>query len=122
MFIKITMLVLILAIPGSRLLRAETIMPLEDRDPVGRLPEITVTAPRYAMQSEIHPGMLEEVTVTAQRPSVGIAGSRSQTLEHPASAYWTVPLTFLLVILSILYMSFPAHALVKEANHATTEH
>ena len=118
MSIKITTLILILVILGLTLLNSETFLPLQEPELIGTLPEITVTAPRYDIRGEMYPGMLEEVVVTAKRPSASIASLKQVPINAHNSRYFVLPLMFLLVLVSILYISLHMMVFAKEKNHA----
>ncbi|UCC11563.1 MAG: hypothetical protein JSW02_09455 [candidate division WOR-3 bacterium] len=122
MFAKNMHHLIILVIMGVTLLSSETSVSFQEPDPVGRLPEITVTAPRYDIRDGIYSGMLEEVIVTAQRPSTSINSIQSTETHFNNPTYLVVLLTFMLATLSILYMSLNAYVTAKERNHEGSRH
>ena len=113
---------IILVILGVTLLSSETSVSLQEPDPIGRLPEITVTAPRHNILDGTYSGMLEEVIVTAQRPSTSITSIQSMGTYFNNSQYLLVLLTLMLTTFSILFLSFYGHVTTKEKNHAGSRH
>lgn len=122
MLVKNKLSLIILVILGVTLLSSETSMSPHERDPIGRLPEITVTAPRYDIRDGVYSGMLEEVIVTARRPSTSIHSIQSTGTYSNNSMYLVVLLTFMLATLSILYMSLYGYRTAKEKNHAGSKY
>ena len=97
-------------------------------DSVGRMPEITVTAPRYEYQDEAWAGMVEGVIVEARRPIstgdlVTAAGNESAITfvgnilskdVDTSCLCLSLVLTLTLVPLSIIYISLGAYLVTKE--------
>lgn len=122
MFAKGISHTLILVILGVTLLSSETSVLLQGQDAIGRLPEITVTAPRYDIRDGIYSGMLEEVIVTAQRPLTNMSSIQSTGPHFNNPTYLVVLLTFMLATLSILSMSLYGYVTAKERNHEDSRH
>ena len=122
MSVKSNHYVIILVILGVTLLSSETSVSLQEPDPIGRLPEITVTAPRYDIRHGVYLGMLEEVIVTARRPSTSMNSIQSTGTYLSNSMYLVALLAFMLTTLSILYLSFYDYVTAKEKNHAGSRH
>jgi len=131
--IQMSIMLIILA---TTLKVSKSSVDLPELDSVGMMPEITVTAPRYEYQDEAWLGMVEEVVVEARRLSSSKNGTISedaiQGVINPIFSskdmeynwmFFTFPtqllmlLTFLLVTLSIAYLSFYVYLAAKEVHH-----
>jgi hypothetical protein len=113
---------IILIILGVTLISSDTSLPLQEPELIGRLPEITVTVPRYDIRGEMYPGMLEEVIVTAQRPSINRHTVGSSISYFSKTMFMVTLVTLLLVTLSIMYVSFRAFILKQEVDCAKTKY
>ncbi|MGB7055060.1 MAG: hypothetical protein WBE28_07050 [bacterium] len=141
MFVQKIQISLVLIILAATLHGSEASMDLLELDSVGRIPEITVTAPRYEYQDEAWLGMVEGVVVEAQGPSNGrnetaagdkstaiVGGSMSSknvestSIRYGDSVYLLVSLTLTLATLSILYLSLGTYRATTEAKHDGTKH
>lgn len=130
-----------LVIVGVILMSSGESTNLQELDSIGRLPEISVTAPRYEYQDEAWLGMVEGVMVEARRPSNSIngiaqkdgsdgivSGNLSQPDVESTSLHLGKPLYLLLlvtvtfVILSIIYTSLRVYLVPGETKHDRTKH
>jgi hypothetical protein len=127
--VSISLIMLLAAIHVSEVCASEL-------DSIGRMPEITVTAPRYEYQDEAWAGMVDGVVVEAQRISGGKAVAVKAGLEPYIMFTGSEPLeeindismesagsTYLflsfvinlaLVPLSLIYISLSAYLGTKE--------
>ena len=122
MLIRKQMLAVILVLAGVTLLGSETSVFIQEQDAIGTLPEMIVTAPRHTLHNTGWTGMLEEVIVTARRPSVSIAGTQSAGTYFNNSMYVAALLAFIFATLSLLSMSLYGYVTAKEKNHAGSRH
>ncbi len=113
----------------------------QESDSICILPEITVTASRYAYMDGTWLVMLDTVLVEAQRPLSDrygtVAGEEfdemigtgvlskdmeSRSKHYRDRLYLLTLSAFTLMTLSFIYMSFRVHRLAKEVKHVRTEH
>ncbi|KPJ71948.1 hypothetical protein AMJ52_07980 [candidate division TA06 bacterium DG_78] len=141
MFMQKIQISIMLIILAATLKVSKASVDLPELDSIGRMPEITVMAPRYEYQDEAWLGMVEEVVVEARR----FSNSKNGTISEGASPgminasfsskdmecnwmFFKYPtqllmlLTFTFVILSIVYLSFYVYLAAKEVHHDRTEH
>ncbi|UCF71615.1 MAG: hypothetical protein JSW49_04915 [candidate division WOR-3 bacterium] len=111
-----------IVILGVNIHALEASSSLQERDSVGRMSDITVTAPRYDNQDEAWAGMVEGIVVEAQHESDGVMESVRENesngairTENPMQLF--LPLTLALATISILYMSLHVYSMVKEVRH-----
>lgn len=103
-------------------------------DSIGRMPEITVTAPRYEFQDEAWAGLIEGVIVearrssskepvitTAERESCSCSVSMSLYSEGSSYVFLSLVLTLTIVPLSLISMSVRAHLGGKEVENDRTD-
>jgi hypothetical protein len=114
---------------------------LQELDSIGRMPEITVTAPRYEYQDEAWLGMVEGVVIKVHRPASDrsrsatndesnemVSGNMSSTDVKSTSrhlgdpAYLLILVTVTLVMLSIIYISLRAYHTTEEIKHERAKH
>lgn len=141
MFIQKMQISIALIILAATMHSSGASMYLQELDSVGRMPEITVTAPRYEYQDEAWADMVEGVVVEARRPSRSRNGTvtkdesngmasgnksskdiKSTSMHFRNPMYLLISLTFTLVTLSIVYMSLRAYHAAKEVKHDGTKH
>ena len=141
MLIQKMQISIVLIILGATLLNSGASTSLQESDSIGRMPEITVTAPRYEYQNEAWLGMVEGVVVEARRPSSSIngivlkdgsngmvsgnmssKGVKSMSMHFGDPMYLVISSFFMLVALSIVYMYFRAYLAAKEVKHDRTKH
>ncbi len=100
---------------------------VQQLDSVGRMPEITVTAPRYEYQDEAWAGMVEGVVVEARRPPSKVpvmTTAERESGKYPVSmslysdgsscAFLSLVLTLALVPISLISMSVGVYLGGKE--------
>ena len=141
MFVQKIQISIMLIILAATLKVSKASVDLPELDSIGRMPEITVTAPRYEYQDEAWLGMVEGVVVEAQRLSSSLSGAVSEdasqgmistsfsskdmefeSIHYKYPMHLLMLLTVTFVILSIVYLSCCAYRAAKEVEYDRSDH